>query len=129
MILEKKCCLTCSYYPCPYSKGELDEPCEDYDPLVFDYGNVKYRDDVIIKLYGLDALREFYSDEEMEDYFGFLLDDRDLSIELDRKGLLDESDRQEAEETLGPIDWPSKHLNVEGSVTKKELRDGPPGPS
>ena len=63
MILEKKCCLTCSYYPCPYSKGELDEPCEDYDPLVFDCGNVEYRDDVIIRLYGLDALREFYSEK------------------------------------------------------------------
>ena len=57
----------------------------------------------------------------MEDYFGFLLDDRDLSIELDRKGLLNESDTQEAEEALGPIDWPSKHLNVEGNVKKKEL--------
>ncbi|WII08003.1 hypothetical protein PED39_02065 [Methanomassiliicoccales archaeon LGM-RCC1] len=110
MILKKKCCLTCACYLCPDSKGKLCGPCGDYTPLVFDNGNIEHRDSVIIELYGLDALRDLYDEDEFEEYYGLLVEEKETALGLDRQGRLDDSDRKQFEEVFGPTDWPSKRL-------------------
>lgn len=66
----KKCCLTCALFPQDNEEHELDSACCEYVPLDMDDEGNELRDEILIKLYGVEYLRNYYDDEEYEELYG-----------------------------------------------------------
>ena len=66
----RKCCLTCSFFPGCNEEHELDVACSEYDPVDLDDMETIIRDSILITLYGAEYLRNYYEEEEFEEYYG-----------------------------------------------------------
>lgn len=67
----RRCCLTCSFFPGFNEEHELDAACKDYKPLDIDDIDEITRDGILIKLYGVEYLRNYYDDEEFDELYGW----------------------------------------------------------
>lgn len=70
----KRCCKTCAFFPQNNEAHELDPACKEYVSLDLDQCYDEIRDSILITLYGVEYLRNYYDEEEFEERYGWAVD-------------------------------------------------------
>ena len=65
--------MTCAFFPQDNEEHELDSACKEYVALDLDRCSEMMRDSILIKLYGVEYLRNYYDEEEFEEQYGWAI--------------------------------------------------------